>query len=274
MLALRASDSVHTTPEADEPDVKTAPVAQTPPLQMRDVVKTYGNGVRALQGVSLSVQRGEVVAVVGPSGCGKSTLLRTINGLEQIDSGIIEIDGVEVTSPRTRWEEVRQKVGMVFQSYDLFGHLTVRDNLLLAPKVVRHADKAQSQEKALALLARVGLDGRANSYPRQLSGGQKQRVAIVRALMMDPDVLLLDEVTASLDPEMVREVLDVIVGLARDGMTMVLVTHEMAFARAIADRVVFMDAGTVEEEAPAEEFFSAPKSERARQFLDTFVFEP
>ncbi|MCI7551842.1 MAG: amino acid ABC transporter ATP-binding protein [Actinomycetaceae bacterium] len=241
---------------------------------MRDVVKTYGNGVRALQGVSLSVQRGEVVAVVGPSGCGKSTLLRTINGLEQIDSGIIEIDGVEVTSPRTRWEEVRQKVGMVFQSYDLFGHLTVRDNLLLAPKVVRHADKAQSQEKALALLARVGLDGRANSYPRQLSGGQKQRVAIVRALMMDPDVLLLDEVTASLDPEMVREVLDVIVGLARDGMTMVLVTHEMAFARAIADRVVFMDAGTVEEEAPAEEFFSAPKSERARQFLDTFVFEP
>ncbi|USR78804.1 amino acid ABC transporter ATP-binding protein [Arcanobacterium pinnipediorum] len=248
-------------------------IESTTAVRLRNVTKTYDNAVRALQDVSLEVLRGEVVAIIGPSGCGKSTLLRTINGLEKIDSGSIEINGTTVSSEKVRWEEVRQDVGMVFQSYDLFGHLSVLDNLMLAPRVVRGKDRALVREQALALLARVGLADRADSYPRQLSGGQKQRVAIVRALMMDPHVLLLDEVTASLDPEMVREVLDVIIDLAHDGMTMLLVTHEMAFARAIADRVIFMDHGRIKEVARAEKFFTDPGSQRARQFLDTFIFQ-
>lgn len=241
-------------------------------LKLDDVRKTYPNGHRALDGVSLSVDRGEVVAIIGPSGCGKSTLLKTVNGLEPVDSGHILVDGRDVTLATTRLKDVRADVGMVFQSYDLFPHLTVMKNLLLAPKVVQGANEAQARERAMELLERVGLADKAEARPRELSGGQQQRVAIVRALMMEPKALLLDEITASLDPEIVREVLEVVVGLARDGMTMLVVTHEMSFARAVADRVVFMDAGRIVEVAPPEEFFAAPSSERAKRFLDQLVF--
>ena len=239
-----------------------------PRLRLVDLDKTYPGGHHALRGVSLDVADGEVVVVIGPSGCGKSTLLRTINGLEPVDSGSIQLDGEELTAPG-----VRQRVGMVFQSYELFPHLTVMENLVLAPVRVRGEARAAARQRARALLERVGLADRADSYPRQLSGGQRQRVAIVRSLMMEPEVLLLDEVTAALDPEMVREVLDVVLDLAREGMTMVIVTHEMDFARAIADRVVFMDGGRVVEVAPPRRFFARPGTERARRFLDIFTFE-
>ncbi len=241
-------------------------------ISLEHVSKTYPNGHKALDNVSVSVAAGKVLAIIGPSGCGKSTLLRTVNGLEPVDSGQILVNGRDVASKQTKLKDVRSDVGMVFQSYDLFPHLTVMDNLLLAPKVVKGADLAEARARALALLERVGLAEKADARPRELSGGQKQRVAIVRALMMQPKALLLDEITASLDPEIVREVLDVVVGLARDGMTMIVVTHEMGFARAVADRVAFMDAGRIVEIAPPEEFFAAPKSERAQRFLDQLVF--
>ena len=241
-------------------------------ISLEHVSKTYPNGHKALVDVSVAVAPGEVLAIIGPSGCGKSTLLRTVNGLEPVDSGQILVNGRDVASKATKLRDVRSDVGMVFQSYDLFPHLTVMDNLLLAPKVVKGADLTEARERAMALLERVGLAEKADARPRELSGGQKQRVAIVRALMMQPKALLLDEITASLDPEIVREVLDVVVGLARDGMTMIVVTHEMAFARAVADRVAFMDAGRIVEIAPPEEFFAAPKSERAQRFLDQLVF--
>ena len=241
-------------------------------ISLEHVSKTYPNGHKALDDVSVSVAAGEVLAIIGPSGCGKSTLLRTVNGLEPVDSGQILVNGRDVASKETKLKDVRSDVGMVFQSYDLFPHLTVMDNLLLAPKVVKGADLAEARSRALVLLERVGLAEKADARPRELSGGQKQRVAIVRALMMQPKALLLDEITASLDPEIVREVLDVVVGLARDGMTMIVVTHEMGFARAVADRVAFMDAGRIVEIAPPEEFFAAPKSERAQRFLDQLVF--
>ena len=241
-------------------------------ISLEHVSKTYPNGHKALDDVSVSVAPGEVLAIIGPSGCGKSTLLRTVNGLEPVDSGQILVNGRDVASKETKLKDVRSDVGMVFQSYDLFPHLTVMDNLLLAPKVVKGADLAEARSRALVLLERVGLAEKADARPRELSGGQKQRVAIVRALMMQPKALLLDEITASLDPEIVREVLDVVVGLARDGMTMIVVTHEMAFARAVADRIAFMDAGRIVEIAPPEDFFAAPKSERAQRFLDQLVF--
>ena len=241
-------------------------------ISLSHVSKTYPNGHKALNDVSVAVDPGEVLAIIGPSGCGKSTLLRTVNGLEPVDSGQIVVNGREVTAGSTKLKDVRSDVGMVFQSYDLFPHLTVMENLLLAPKVVQGADQAEAKERALGLLERVGLAAKADARPRELSGGQKQRVAIVRALMMQPKALLLDEITASLDPEIVREVLDVVVGLAREGMTMLVVTHEMAFARAVADRVAFMDAGRIVEMAPPEEFFAAPKTERAQRFLDQLVF--
>lgn len=241
-------------------------------ISLSHVSKTYPNGHKALVDVSVAVDPGEVLAIIGPSGCGKSTLLRTVNGLEPVDSGSIVVNGREVTSSATKLKDVRSDVGMVFQSYDLFPHLTVMENLLLAPKVVQGADQAEARERALGLLERVGLRAKADARPRELSGGQKQRVAIVRALMMQPKALLLDEITASLDPEIVREVLDVVVGLARDGMTMLVVTHEMSFARAVADRVAFMDAGRIVEIAPPEEFFAAPKTERAQRFLNQLVF--
>ena len=274
------------------PERATASSLDTPQLRLVDLDKTYPGGHHALRGVSLDVADGEVVVIVGPSGCGKSTLLRTINGLEPINSGHILFDGTDLAAPGVSWPEVRRRIGMVFQSYELFGHLTVMGNLTLAPSLVAGesradagaralkllervglADRADAGARALKLLERVGLADRADDYPRQLSGGQRQRVAIVRALMMNPEILLLDEVTASLDPEMVREVLDVVLELARTGMTMLIVTHEMGFARAIADRIVFMDEGRIVEVDPPRKFFADPSSDRARKFLDIFSFE-
>ena len=226
-----------------------------------------------LEDISLSVKRGEVIVVIGPSGCGKSTFLRCINALEPIQGGTIEVDGKEVTSSEKDLTELRQKVGMVFQSYDLFPHMPVLDNITLAPTKVKKIPKAQAEEAARALLKRVGLTDKEKSYPRELSGGQKQRVAIARALAMEPEVLLLDEVTAALDPEMVREVLDVILGLAQEGKTMLIVTHEMQFARAVADRVLFFDGGEIVEQDIPERFFEHPKTERAQKILHTFEFD-
>lgn len=243
----------------------------TPMLRISGLGKNYGD-LRALDGIDLEVSPGEVIAVVGPSGCGKSTLLRCLNGLEAITDGTVELDGVAITDPGTRWTEIRQRVGMVFQSYELFPHLNVMDNLLLGPRLVQGRTRDEAVKEAMELLERVGLAEKARALPRELSGGQKQRVAIVRALMMHPELLLLDEITASLDPEIVREVLDVVLELAADGMTMLIVTHEMPFARAIADRVVLMDAGRIVEIAPPEKFFTAPETERARAFLKTFKF--
>jgi hypothetical protein len=243
----------------------------TPMLRISGLGKNYGD-LRALDGIDLEVSPGEVIAVVGPSGCGKSTLLRCLNGLEAITDGTVELDGVAITDPGTRWTEIRQRVGMVFQSYELFPHLNVMDNLLLGPRLVQGRTRDEAVKEAMELLERVGLAEKARALPRELSGGQKQRVAIVRALMMHPELLLLDEITASLDPEIVREVLDVVLELAADGMTMLIVTHEMPFARAIADRVVLMDAGRIVEIAPPEKFFTTPETERARAFLKTFEF--
>lgn len=239
-------------------------------LQVKNLVKEYGE-TRILDGVNLDIARGEVVVVVGPSGCGKSTLLRCINALEPIQGGQVFLEGKVVG--KDHLEELRQKIGMVFQSYDLFPHLRVLDNITIAPIKVQKREKEEVQAEAKELLSRVGLGDKANSYPRQLSGGQKQRVAIVRALCMHPEILLFDEVTAALDPEMVREVLDVMLDLAKQGRTMIIVTHEMQFAKAVADKIVFIDQGKILEEATPEEFFTNPKTERAKQFLNVFAFE-
>lgn len=239
-------------------------------LQVKNLVKEYGE-TRILDGVNLDIAQGEVVVVVGPSGCGKSTLLRCINALEPIQGGQVLLEGEAVG--RDHLEELRQKIGMVFQSYDLFPHLRVLDNITIAPTKVQKRKKEEVQAEAKELLLRVGLGDKANSYPRQLSGGQKQRVAIVRALCMHPEILLFDEVTAALDPEMVREVLDVMLDLAKQGRTMIIVTHEMQFAKAVADKIVFIDQGKILEEATPEEFFTNPKTERAKQFLNVFAFE-
>lgn len=241
-------------------------------LQIRNLVKNYENQL-ILDGFHLDVKEGEVVVVIGPSGCGKSTLLRCINGLEETESGSITVCGEECAGRGRDTSFLRQKVGMVFQSYDLFPHLTVLGNIMLAPVKVRKRKKDEVKKEALLLLDKVGLRDKADSYPRQLSGGQKQRIAIVRALILHPEILLFDEVTAALDPEMVREVLNVILELAKQGRTMVIVTHEMQFARAVADRVVFMDEGKVVEEGKGEEFFKQPKTERAKKFLNVFTFE-
>jgi polar amino acid transport system ATP-binding protein len=241
-------------------------------LEISHLSKDY-DGVPALKDINLSIHKGEVLVVLGPSGCGKSTLLRCLNGLEQIQGGEIRLDGKALTGGKTDWRQVRQNVGMVFQSYELFPHMTALDNILLGPLRVQKRARAEAAEAVGALLKRVGLYEKRNSFPRQLSGGQKQRVAIIRALAMKPEVMLFDEVTAALDPEMVREVLDVMLGLATSGMTMVIVTHEMQFARAVADRVIFMDEGEIVEEAPPEEFFTKPKTERAQRFLNIFQFE-
>ena len=249
-LTSGTSDQLGTPREGSAHDPAAASSPQgvgTAQLRLVDLDKTYPGGHHALRGVSLDVADGEVVVIIGPSGCGKSTLLRTINGLEPINSGQIILDGTDLAAPGVSWPEVRRRIGMVFQSYELFPHLTVMGNLTLAPGLVAGESRGDASARALKLLERVGLADRADDYPRQLSGGQRQRVAIVRALMMDPEILLLDEVTASLDPEMVREVLDVVLELARTGMTMLIVTHEMGFARAIADRIVFMDEGRIVE---------------------------
>lgn len=241
-------------------------------LTIDNVVKRFDDAT-ILDGISFSVKKSEVIVIVGPSGCGKSTLLRCINALEPIQEGSITLDGDVIERNSKTLPLLRQRIGMVFQSYDLFPHLTVLDNILLAPCKVQKRDKEEVKQEAMSLLERVGLKEKAKSYPRELSGGQKQRVAIVRALCMHPEILLFDEVTAALDPEMVREVLDVMLNLAKQGRTMLIVTHEMQFARAIADRIIFLDNGKIVEEATPDEFFDNPKTERAKQFLNTFEFD-
>lgn len=241
-------------------------------LEIHHLHKDYGNGA-VLKDVSLDIHKGEVLVLIGPSGCGKSTFLRCMSGLEQIQSGEIRLDKEVITDPKTKWSEVRQKIGMVFQSYELFPHMTVINNILLGPLKVQKKEKKEAEKEAEQLLERVGLLDKKDAYPRQLSGGQKQRVAIVRALIMKPEILLFDEVTAALDPEMVREVLDVMLELAREGSTMVIVTHEMQFARAVADRIVFLDGGEIVEMSAPEQFFTQPETERAKRFLDTLSFE-
>lgn len=241
-------------------------------LTIDNVVKRFDDAT-ILDGISFSVKKSEVIVIVGPSGCGKSTLLRCINALEPIQEGSITLDGDVIERNSKTLPLLRQRIGMVFQSYDLFPHLTVLDNILLAPCKVQKREKEEVKAEAMSLLERVGLKEKAKSYPRELSGGQKQRVAIVRALCMHPEILLFDEVTAALDPEMVREVLDVMLDLAKQGRTMLIVTHEMQFARAIADRIIFLDNGKIVEEATPDEFFDNPKTERAKQFLNTFEFD-
>jgi glutamate/aspartate transport system ATP-binding protein len=239
-------------------------------ITLRDVSKTYGD-FQVLSHCSTAVSKGEVVVVCGPSGSGKSTLIKTINGLEPIDSGDIIVDGTAVSSPATNLPRLRSKVGMVFQHFELFPHLNIRENLVLAQVKVLKRSRDHAMEKGAALLERVGLSAHAEKFPGQLSGGQQQRVAIARALAMDPIAMLFDEPTSALDPEMINEVLDVMVELAREGMTMMVVTHEMGFARKVANRVIFMDRGEIVEDADKEDFFGKPRSERAQQFLSKIL---
>lgn len=240
-------------------------------LKIDNLTKTYGDNI-VLNNISFGLKKGEVVVILGPSGCGKSTFLRCINGLENIDNGKIYLDEDRIDDNKNL-PNVRQRIGMVFQSYDLFPHKNVINNITLAPIKVQKRDKNEVLTQARALLTRVGLSDKEKAYERQLSGGQKQRVAIVRTLIMNPEILLFDEVTAALDPEMVREVLEVILELAKEGKTMLIVTHEMEFARAVADRIVFMDGGHILEESTPEEFFTNPKTKRAREFINTFHYE-
>ena len=239
-------------------------------IQARDVEKYYG-AFRALRGVSLDVHEGEVVVVCGPSGSGKSTLLRCINGLERIQGGDIVVDGMSVRDPRTDLKRLRSEVGMVFQSFNLYPHMTALRNITLAPMKVRHLGRAQAEAVAHELLRKVGIPEKAASYPAELSGGQQQRVAIARSLAMRPKVMLFDEATSALDPEVIHEVLNVMLDLAREGMTMVVVTHEMGFAREVADRVVFMDEGVIVETGDPKTFFGNPREERTKRFLDKIL---
>lgn len=241
-------------------------------LQVKNISKRYGD-LPVFENISLTVKKGEVVVIVGPSGCGKSTFLRCLNALEEIQEGEIILDGNPVRMEGSDLVKLRERIGMVFQSYDLFPHMTVLENVMLAPVKVKKRSKKEVEKEAMELLERVGLFEKKDYYPRQLSGGQKQRVAIVRALIMHPEILLLDEITAALDPEMVREVLDVVLALAREGRTMLIVTHEMQFARAVADRMIFLESGNIVEEGIAEEFFEKPKTERLKKFLQTFSYE-
>ncbi len=243
-----------------------------PLLEIQNIRKFY-DGNEILKNISFSVRKGEVIVILGPSGCGKSTLLRCINGLESVQEGKILLSGETISNRKKDMYLVRQKIGMVFQSYDLFPHLNVMRNILLGPMKAQGRSKDDVQAEAMQWLARVGLSDKADAFPRQLSGGQKQRVAIVRALCMHPEIMLFDEVTAALDPEMVREVLDVMMGLAKDGKTMLIVTHQMAFARAVADRVIFMDSGEIVEQAAPGQFFGNPQAQRAKAFLESFEFE-
>ena len=241
-------------------------------LTIEHLKKQYDN-LTVLKDISLTVHEGEVIVIVGPSGCGKSTLLRCINALEEIQGGVIRLGENVISKKSKNLAAIRQKIGMVFQSYELFPHLNVMDNILLAPTKVQKRSKEETRKEAMALLTRVGLVEKAESFPRQLSGGQKQRVAIVRALCMNPEIMLFDEVTAALDPEMVREVLDVILRLADQKKTMLIVTHEMQFARAVADRIIFLDEGRICEEGTPDKFFDDPQTDRAKRFLNTFTFE-
>jgi glutamate/aspartate transport system ATP-binding protein len=239
-------------------------------IEIEDVSKWYGD-FQVLRGCTTRVAKGEVVVVCGPSGSGKSTLIQCVNALEPFQKGDIRIEGISVGDKRTDLPKLRARVGMVFQHFELFPHLTVMDNLCLAQVKVLGRIRAAAEEKAMALLARVGLSDQAAKHPGQLSGGQQQRVAIARALAMDPIAMLFDEPTSALDPEMINEVLDVMVALAQDGMTMMVVTHEMGFARKVAHRVIFMDKGEIVEDAPKEDFFGKPRSERAQQFLSKIL---
>ena len=237
-------------------------------ITVEDLKKHYNKGeIKALDGINTRIAKGEVVVIIGPSGSGKSTFLRSLNLLERPTSGTITFEGVDITSPATNINLLRQKMGMVFQHFNLFPHLTIMDNMTLAPIKLLKMPKDKAEAKAQELLRKVGLDGRGKAYPSQLSGGQKQRIAIVRALCMSPDVLLFDEPTSALDPEMVGEVLDVMKDLAREGMTMVVVTHEMGFAREVGSRVIFMDEGKIIEEGTPDEIFNSPKNERLVTFL-------
>lgn len=235
-------------------------------IKINDLKKSFGEN-EVLKGITTEIKKSEVVAIIGPSGCGKSTFLRCLNLLEQPTSGEIVFEGTNITNPKININEHRMKMGMVFQHFNLFPHLTVLGNITLAPVLLKKASKEEAEKKAKELLERIGLSERANAYPSQLSGGQKQRIAIVRALAMNPDVMLFDEPTSALDPEMVGEVLDVMKDLAQSGMTMVIVTHEMGFAREVADRVLFIDEGVICEEGSPEELFSNPKSARLKDFL-------
>lgn len=237
-----------------------------PMIQIDNVSKWYGD-FQVLKNCSAKVEKGEVVVICGPSGSGKSTLLRTVNGLEDYQEGRVVVDDIDIGAPGTNHTRLRAKVGMVFQHFELFPHLTVCDNLTLAQMKVLKRSRAEAEKRGLELLARVGLEKQALKFPAQLSGGQQQRVAIARSLAMDPVCMLFDEPTSALDPEMINEVLDVMIGLAKEGMTMMVVTHEMGFARKVANRVLFMDAGEIVEQAPAEEFFTKPRSDRAQKFL-------
>ena len=241
------------------------------PLVVVDHVNKHYGALHVLKDISTTVTRGEVVVVIGPSGSGKSTLCRAINRLETIDDGLITIDGTELPKEGAGLAKLRADVGMVFQSFNLFAHKTVLENVTLGPIKVRGLSKADAETRAMALLERVGVANQAKKMPSQLSGGQQQRVAIARALAMEPKLMLLDESTSALDPEMINEVLDVMVGLAKDGMTMIVVTHEMGFARKAADRVLFMADGAIVEEATPEEFFTSPKSDRAKDFLSKIL---
>ncbi len=237
-------------------------------IKVTDLKKHYNNGtVKALNGINAEIYKGEVVVIIGPSGSGKSTFLRSLNLLELPTSGKIELDGVDITDKKVNINKYRQKMGMVFQHFNLFPNMTILRNMTIAPTKLLKKSTAEANAKAEELLKRVGLADRANAYPSQLSGGQKQRIAIVRALCMEPEVMLFDEPTSALDPEMVGEVLDVMKELAADGMTMIVVTHEMGFAREVADRVIFMDGGVIIEQGTPEEIFTSPKSERLQKFL-------
>ncbi len=242
-------------------------------LKVENLTKKYGTNL-VLDRINLEIPKGEVCAILGPSGCGKSTFLRCINGLESIQGGKIFFEELQIAGEnvKTKWSQVRQKIGMVFQNYELFPHLSVLENIILAPMKVQKRKREEATEEALGLLSRVGLEDKKNMYPRSLSGGQKQRVAIVRSLCMHPQMMLFDEVTASLDPEMVKEVLEVIRELANEGMTMLLVTHEMKFAENVADKIVFFDNGKIAEIATPQEFFKNPKTQRAKRFLSVFEF--
>jgi glutamate transport system ATP-binding protein len=249
-------------------DVKEVGPIQSnvPMISIKSVNKHFG-ALHVLKDIDLEVDRGEVIVVLGPSGSGKSTLCRAINRLEPIDSGTIAIDGVVLPDEGRKLAQLRSDVGMVFQSFNLFAHKTILDNVTLAPMKVRKKSRAEAREKAMALLERVGIANQADKYPAQLSGGQQQRVAIARSLAMNPKVMLFDEPTSALDPEMINEVLNVMTSLAKEGMTMVVVTHEMGFARGAANRVVFMDGGAIVESAEPAEFFGNPKTDRAKDFL-------
>jgi len=239
-------------------------------VELDGISKSFGDNL-VLDGIDLAIGRGEVIVIAGPSGSGKSTMLRCINGLEEVDAGEVRFDGESITRAGRGINRLRAEIGMVFQQFNLFAHKTVLQNVMLAPIQVKGLSKAQARERGERLLERVGISAKADALPADLSGGQQQRVAIARALAMEPKLMLFDEPTSALDPEMIREVLDVMRDLARDGMTMAVVTHEMGFAREVCDRIVFIDEGRIVEEAPPAEFFAAAKSERARDFVDKII---